>query len=173
MSRWRQVTGSLLVTAVWLTGCTSEPAVEVVHLDVAAGQACALDGMLIASHDGPKAQLLRQDGKRAFYCDATEAFGEWLDPVRRRRVVGLWFQTVDDGPWEAHADGWQAANDLFFVAGSSRMGAMGPTLAPFRTETAAADFMQQYGGAIHRFDEIDVAVVEQVRRQGIDHLTRN
>ena len=48
---------------------------------------------------------------------------------------------------------------------------MGPTLAPFREAAAARDFVERYGGSIYRFDEIDAALMRQLRRQGIDHLT--
>lgn len=129
--------------------------------------------MLIAQHDGPKAQLLRTNGERALFCDAGEVFGEWLDPVRQRRIVDVWFQALDDAPWEAHPDGWERAQDLYFVAGSRRMGAMGPTLAPFRQEAAARTFVEEFGGTVYRFAEIDAAVIQQVRRQGIDHWTQN
>lgn len=171
ISGWRS-RGLVLLVAT-LLGCSSEPAVEAVPVDVGAGQACALDGMLIAQHDGPKGQLLRINGERALFCDAGEVFGEWLDPVRQRHIVDVWFQALDDAVWKAHADGWERAQDLYFVIGSRRMGAMGPTLAPFREEGSAQAFILQYGGAVYRFADIDAEVMEQVRRQGIDHWTQD
>ncbi|HJP30545.1 MAG: nitrous oxide reductase accessory protein NosL [Candidatus Latescibacteria bacterium] len=164
---------ALLLLLTLLSACGPEPATDVVSLPVPPGEACTLDGMLIGQHDGPKAQLLRHDGERAYFCDAAEVFGEWLDPVRQRRVAGLWFQGLDEGPWEAHDDGWSQAQDLFFVAGSRRLGAMGPTLAPFMKQASARAFVEQYGGTIYRFDDIDAAVIQRLRRQRFDHLTRN
>jgi copper chaperone NosL len=167
-----RLTGAVaIMTGAILYACSPEPAAPVVPLDVSSGQACALDGMLVGYHDGPKAQVLRKNGERAFYCDAREVFGEWLDPVRRRHIVDVWFQTLDNAPWEAHADGWDRAQNLYFVAGSRRMAAMGPTLAPFREAAAARYFVDRYGGSIYRFDEIDATLMRQLRRQGIDHLT--
>jgi nitrous oxide reductase accessory protein NosL len=39
-----------------------------------------------------------------------------------------------------------------------------------RQAIAAADFVAQHGGTLYRFDEIDTALIKQVRRQGIEHL---
>lgn len=132
--------------------------------------ACALDGMLLATHDGPKGQILRRDGTRLYYCDTKETVAEWLDPVRRNRMKGMWFQTLEDGPWEAHVDGWAAADSLFFVVGSRRSGSMGPTLVPFRTSAAAEEFAQLHGGRIQRLWEIDAGTLQALRRQGMRQL---
>jgi len=113
----RRLRGLTLSAVVVLSACSTEPELAILPLDVTADLACALDGMLIAQHDGPKAQ------------------------------------------------------ELHFVVGSSRMGAMGPTLAPFRQASAAAEFVELHGGTVYRFDEIDTALSKQIRRQGIEHLT--
>lgn len=158
----------LQLAGMALLACAPEPELQATPVDIAPDDACALDGMLIAEHEGPKAQLLRANGERALFCDAGEVFAEWLDPVRRHRIAGLWFQVLEEGPWEAHAGGWARAEDLIFVVGSQRMGAMGPTLAPFRLRASAERFVQQYGGTILRLDEIDATVMQHIRRQGIE-----
>jgi copper chaperone NosL len=160
----------MALVGILLVACGAREVERADPIAIAADEACALDGMLLAYHEGPKAQLLRKNGERAFFCDCKEVFAELLDPVRRRQVVGIWFQALDDASWQAHADGWVRAEELFFVAGSDKMGAMGPTLAPFVSSAKAEDFIKKHGGRIYRFAAIDAALIQQLREQGIAQL---
>lgn len=167
MSRGRRTAYALLVAA--LVACGDQERVEVAPADLPGNEACAVDGMLVAVHEGPKAQILRANGERAYYCDTKEVFAELLDPVRRRAVVGIWFQALDDASWAAHADGWSPAHGLHFVVGSRRMGAMGPTLVPYRDRARAVAFAEEHGGEVVGFAAIDAAVLKRVRRQAVEH----
>lgn len=162
--------GWIFFVGALLTACGAKEVERAEPIAIEPAAACALDGMLLAYHEGPKAQLVRKNGERAYFCDSKEVFDELLDPVRRRQVAGLWFQALDDAPWEAHADGWADAEKLFFVAGSSKMGAMGPTLAPFVARQRAEAFVGEYGGRIYRFAEIDATLMGQLRTQGMAQL---
>ncbi|MBT4099906.1 MAG: nitrous oxide reductase accessory protein NosL [Gemmatimonadetes bacterium] len=153
-----------------MISCAEPEALDVVAVDVDPAASCALDGMLLAVHDGPKAQLLRADGSRGTFCDTKEIFEELLDPIRRRRVVGIWMQALDAHGWAAHADGWAPADSLLLVVGSSRMGAMGPTLAPFVDRLHAQEFIRDYGGRILQFTDVDQKLLEQLQHQGMAHL---
>ncbi len=161
---------NLFCIALLVTNCGEQKAIKSVSMDMPPDASCALDGMLLAVHDGPKAQILRTDGSRGYFCDTKEIIVELLDPVRKRRVVGVWLQTLDEHTWDAHADGWRAADSLLLVAGSQRMGAMGPTLAPFIHRERAEHFVREYGGRILRFEEVDQALLEQLHQQGMAHL---
>lgn len=150
-----------------LIGCGNPPDdAEPMPAAIKPGQACAIDGMLLEAHEGPKGQLLRTDGSRAFFCDAKEVFEEWLDPVRQRKVVGVWFQALD----RANGEGWMAPDSLYFVAGSDKMSAMGPMLAPFCEAASAEEFVAAHGGRIIRFEEVAAPLLDALRRQGMDHL---
>jgi len=46
------------------------------------------------------------------------------------------------------------------VLGSKRHGSMGPTAASFATESAAQTFMQQHGGRLLRYAEIQPGMVD-------------
>lgn len=157
----------LLLTA---SACSDPPPAENAPLDIGPDQVCALDGMLVDAHAGPKAQVLRRDGSRAFFCDAKEAFEETLAPWANRRVAGIWFQNLDRAGWESHPDGWAAADSLYFVGGSTKIGPMGPTLVPFRERSNAESFVAHHGGQIYRYNEIDLGLVKKLKMQGIDAL---
>ncbi len=165
--RWQ---GRVLFVGVLLVACGAKEVERAEPIAIEAAESCALDGMLLAYHEGPKAQLVRKNGARAFFCDSKEVFAELLDPVRRRQIAGIWFQALDAAPWEAHADGWVSAEGLFFVAGSGKMAAMGPTLAPFVERAKADAFVGEHGGRIYRFDQIDLALMRQLREQGMAQL---
>lgn len=160
----------LALAFIGLCGCAEEVALQVRPVAVTRAHACALDGMTVIDHHGPKAQILRRDGSRAIFCDAKEALGELLDPVRGKQVAEVWLQTLDEHPWASHADGWAVAAELHIVSGSAKMGSMGPTLAPFVDRAGAEAFVARYGGQIYRLDEIDNEVVEALMRQGIGEL---
>ena len=150
-----------------LCSCSEEVVEEIRPVDITRAHACALDGMTVIDHHGPKAQILRRDGSRAIFCDAKEALGELLDPVRGKQVLEVWFQALDEHPWASHPDGWVVGGQLHIVSGSSKMGSMGPTLAPFREIAGAQAFVAQYGGRIYRLDEIDSEVVEDLTQQAM------
>ena len=50
------------------------------------------------------------------------------------------------------------------------MSAMGPMLAPFRDAASAEEFVAAHGGRILRFEEVDARLLDELRRQGMDHL---
>ena len=160
-----------LVLALALLGaCSDPPPQKLAPVDIDPQHACAIDGMIIAQHDGPKAQLLRRDGSRAFFCDAKEVFEEALNPRHGKRIAAIWFQTLDDDPWESHPDGWTLAGGLYFVAGSAKVGPMGPTLATFKNRANAEDFAATHGGTVYSFEQIDRALIEKMRMQGIEDM---
>ncbi|HJN31068.1 MAG TPA: nitrous oxide reductase accessory protein NosL [Candidatus Latescibacteria bacterium] len=162
--------GCVLIGVIALCACGEQAETVAVAVDIDPNASCALDGMLLAVHEGPKSQIQRADGSRAFFCDTKEVFGELLDPVRRRRVIGVWLQTLDEHSWEAHADGWQPADSLLLVVESRNMGAMGPTLAPFAARDAARRFVADYSGRIVRFQDVDATLLEKLQQQGMAHL---
>ena len=157
-----------LIVAVAGCGKTAEE-IEPAPADFGPEQSCAIDGMLLAFHDGPKSQVLGADGTRSFFCDTKEVFEICLDPARRRRIGWVWFQTIDPNG-QVRSGGWEVPESLFFVVGSDYMGAMGPMLAPFPTVAEATDFTSAHGGRILRFGDIDAALLEEVRQQGMTHL---
>ena len=168
MTYWRRAIPGWILLLVM--GCGEPEQITPTVADITPDASCALDGMLLAVHDGPKSQVLRADGTRGYFCDTREIFNELLDPVRRRRVTGVWFQTLDEHPWDAHADGWATADSVLLVVGSRQMGAMGPTLAPFAERDAAERFVAEHGGRILHFADVDRSLLAEMQRQGMEHL---
>lgn len=123
---------------------------------------CSLDGMLIADYPGPKAQIHYADGAPEFFCDTVELFSLYLAPEQRRAIRALYVQDMAAADWDAPRAHWIDARTAWFVYGSRRRGAMGPTLASFSHETDARAFAQAYGGRVLRFDQVtpDMVVLD-------------
>ena len=108
---------------------------------------CAVDGMLLMNHPGPKGQIVFKDGTRAFYCDVREVFEALYDPEQAHRIARAFVQPFDGRDWQvAYKDGWAEVRELTYVLGSRQMGHMGPTLVPFREHERAQAFVQEQGG---------------------------
>jgi len=149
---------ALLVAA----GCEQQ-ARTVAALEIDRNTACALDGMLLMDYPGPKAQIQYDQGDPDFFCDTVEMFAIYLKPEQKRRVVGLFTQDMGQADWVKPRGHWIDAKTAFYVAGSKRKGAMGPTLASFAVRADAEAFAGRYGGKVLKFDEV---TIDKVRLDG-------
>ncbi|HMM76645.1 MAG TPA: nitrous oxide reductase accessory protein NosL [Gammaproteobacteria bacterium] len=141
----------LLLAACGEQGSTTASA----PVDFTASTACVLDGMLLAEHPGPKAQI-HYEGAAApdFFCDTVEMFNVYLQPEQVRPVRALYVQDMGKADWDAPRGQWIDARSAFYVVGSKRRGSMGPTIASFAEREAAARFAGEYGGEVLPFGEI-------------------
>lgn len=130
-----------------------------VELDSAS--ACALDGMLLIDYPGPKAQIqYAGSGQTDFFCDPVEMLSLYLSPEQVRKVHALYVQDMGKAAWEAPVDHWIDARTAYYVHGSTRHGAMGPTLVTFALEADAQRFTAQYGGHLMRFDQLKPGMLD-------------
>jgi thiamine biosynthesis lipoprotein len=133
-------------------------------------EVCAIDGMILRDYDGPKAQILWRDGRRTFYCEAREAFAEWLDRIRRKRIREFYVQDFGDRGWGNYPDRWIRAQDAVFVIESEKLGAMGSSFASFLDPAEADAFSAEYGGRSLRLTEITPDVYAASQRAHLERL---
>jgi copper chaperone NosL len=148
-------TAALLVAASLLTACTKSADAPVAPTEIAKDTYCALDGMLLADYPGPKAQI-HYDGSPApdFFCDTMEMFSLLLKPEQARKVAAAYVQAMDQTDWNQPKGAWTDAKKAFYVVGSKKRGAMGPTIPSFATREGAQAFADKEGGKVHPFAEI-------------------
>ncbi|WP_342631054.1 nitrous oxide reductase accessory protein NosL [Marinobacter alkaliphilus] len=155
LTKW--LTAALM--AITLAGCSNgeQQAVakpDPVHFD--SGDECHVCGMVITNFPGPKGQAFteRQQHTRKF-CSTKDMFAWFLQPENVNRDHTLYVHNMAETHWD-HPDDTHLidAREAFYVVGSERTGAMGPTLASFETESEATDFAATYGGEILSFDDI-------------------
>ncbi|HLV78121.1 MAG TPA: nitrous oxide reductase accessory protein NosL [Marinobacter sp.] len=147
------------LAALLIAGCSGEESQTQarpapVHFDAA--DECHVCGMGITRFPGPKGQAFteREQQVRKF-CSTKDMFAWALQPEHSNRDHTLYVHDMAQSEWE-HPDDTHLidAREAFYVAGSGRSGAMGPTLASFASETDAREFAAEHGGHVLAFDEI-------------------
>lgn len=142
--------------ALLVAACAPEDAdTAVTPVEITRATASALDGMLLADYPGPKAQVhYAGQAEPEFYCNTRDLMVVQLAPETLRKVRAIFVQDMARADWDAPTGHWIDARSAWYVAGSSRRGSMGPTLASFSGEADARAFAAQWGGDVLRFDEI-------------------
>jgi copper chaperone NosL len=156
----RSGTLALLFSAWLLAGCEKEADIGAAFPQVLPPDAaCAVDGMLLMDHPGPKGQALLKDGTVQYFCDTKELFSALHDPDQSHRIVRAFVQPMAGDAFEARADGFEDAGSLWYVLDAAMEGAMGKTIIPFRTEDAAKAFVAREGGWILPARELSAQIV--------------
>lgn len=122
---------------------------------------CHVCGMIIKNLPGPKGEI---DEKHApaikKFCSVKELFSYMLQPENKHRTRGAWVHDMSQTPWDKPGDEhFIAAEDAWYVHGSSRQAAMGTTLASFQQQASAEAFAKKYGGELVRFEEITLELL--------------
>ena len=132
----------------------------VVPLEIDRASSCALDGMLLADYPGPKVQMHYSGlAQPDWFCDTIEMFNVYLNPEQARLVTAIFVQDMARADWNNPQGNWIDARSAWYVFGSKRLGAMGPTAASFAAEADARAFAAEHGGQVLRFDEVKADMV--------------
>lgn len=115
---------------------------------------CELDGMSIAGHPGPKAQIVYQDGRIDYLCSLAELFELLFGEDGPRGVQATYVQDMGKADWQEPRGHWIDSGSAFYVVGSRARGAMGPAVASFATEQDAKGFASREGGRVLRFKDM-------------------
>jgi copper chaperone NosL len=162
--------GSLLAALV-LAACSQSsgpPARE-----PAADAFCALDGMVLADFPGPKAQVWYDGNVGENYCDLMELFAQLLAPEQKRVVRAAYVQDMGAADWTQPKGHWINARDAYYVAGSRKMGSMGPTFGSFAQQRDAEAFARAEGGQVLRFGQVTLAMTQARMGGGAAHADRH
>jgi len=147
------------LAAITLTACsgneeqtTAKP--DPVHFE--SGDECHVCGMVIGNFPGPKGEAISEKDQHVRkFCSTKDMFAWMLQPENVNRDHTLYVHDMAQTEWESPDDAALIdARDAFFVVGSDRTGAMGPTLASFSTDDAAHGFMMEHGGEVLKYSEI-------------------
>ncbi|PXX93747.1 nitrous oxide reductase accessory protein NosL [Marinobacter vulgaris] len=153
--------------AVFLVGCseTEEQVTEKpdpVHIE--SGDECHVCGMAITRFPGPKGEAITAREQQVHkFCSTRDMFAWVLQPENAKRDHTLYVHDMAQTDWERPDDtALIDAREAFFVVGSERTGAMGPTLASFASENSAVEFANEFGGEVVEFKDVTM-----------DHLTQD
>ena len=145
----------LLLVASLMAACGKTPDNTVTPVEITKDSYCSLDGMLLGDYPGPKAQIhYAGQPEPELFCDTTEMFSLLLKPEQARKVTAAYVQDLDKTSWDAPKGAWTDAKTAFYVVGSKKRGAMGPTIPSFGTREGAQKFADSEGGKVYPFAEI-------------------
>lgn len=163
-----------LVSLILLTGCnkaeeeiTAAPEPVVIKN----GEECDLCGMYINRFPGPKGQVFeRGDIPAKRFCSTRDMFAYALQPEHKHRIEHIYVHDVATAAWDSQENAqYIDAKTALFVSGHKLNGAMGPALASFSKQADAEIFIQQNGGKILTFDEINIEALSMMSHQAMHH----
>lgn len=146
-----------------LTACNDPQDSKMVQQAVAieSSDECHLCGMIITNFPGPKGQLYSKgiEGDLKF-CSTRDMFAFIVDPENKHNIQQAFVHDMATTPWgKPDNEIFVDAKKAFYVIGHQKKGAMGPTLASFAKRKDAQLFLEQEGGKIFTYDEIDLEVL--------------
>ena len=152
-------TGLIMAFAVALAACsgseeTAQAKPEPIHFE--SGDECHVCGMVITRFPGPKGESIsgKEQQVRKF-CSTKDMFSWVLQPENVNRDHVLYVHDMAETEWDQPDDAALIdAREAFYVVGSERTGAMGPTLASFAEESAAEAFASEFGGEVVAFADV-------------------
>lgn len=162
-TRRRILIGFSGLTLATLIGCEENQRTAArLPVPIVDGDECHLCGMIINNFPGPKGQTyVFQGGDEPFkFCSTRDLFAYVSMPEAQSIVREIYVHDIEATTWdkpafEAFIDGRAA----WYVADQPLRGAMGPTLASFREQAAAERFIEQHGGRLLTFADIDVDLI--------------
>ncbi len=148
-----------VLAALTLTACSGEEEQTTVRPDpvsIEAGDECHVCGMVITKFPGPKGEAITEKNQQVRkFCSTRDMFAWMLQPENVNRDHTLYVHDMAQTDWQSPVDTTLIdAREAFYVVGSERTGAMGPTLASFATRSAAQEFIKEYGGHVLKYSEI-------------------
>ncbi|WP_444678760.1 nitrous oxide reductase accessory protein NosL [Halomonas sp. E19] len=158
------------VTLAGLAGCGQEApqALVCTPQPIEPGDECAVCGMFIREYPGPKAQVCTRSGQVLKFCSTSDLFVWLLQPDSAPQRLKAYVHDMGITDWDSPSDdAFMEAELAFYVTDHPVMGAMGPTLATFGSEAEARAFMAEHQGQLLAYDEIDVAVINDLARAHI------
>ncbi|MFT5755703.1 MAG: copper chaperone NosL [Alteromonadaceae bacterium] len=161
---------SIIVSALFMLLACSPPPENNLTLqqavNIETADECHLCGMLISNFSGPKGELFRKEvtaaasNKVKKFCSTRDMFSFYLDPENKRNVTTMLVHDMSKSPWDSANDKYFInAKSAWFVSGSSQIGAMGKTLASFSNKQDAETFINEFGGYLLTFEEIDLSIL--------------
>jgi copper chaperone NosL len=161
----------LTLFSFFLIACgNSEPHDEQGHEDhkitahINKSDECHLCGMVIQQFPGPKGQLEEKHSEQIRkFCSTNDLFSFMLQPENQHNIKSVYVHDMSNAAWDSPQDeSMIEADKAWYVAGHKLQGAMGPTIASFKTETAAQNFQKKQGGYLLTFADINLELMNKL-----------
>ena len=117
---------------------------------------CQVCGMYPARFPHHHSQVQTADGSTIHFCSTKCLVSFKSEPAKYvknpTKIKATWVQVYPEGGWE-YADG------LYYLAGSSVLGPMGQEALPFRQLKDAEKLAREKGGKVYRFSELTPDII--------------
>ncbi|NQY27692.1 MAG: nitrous oxide reductase accessory protein NosL [Piscirickettsiaceae bacterium] len=159
---------SLIFIVLMLTACSEAPSdlkLAQQAMTIERSDECHLCGMIITGFPGPKGQLYKRGSEQNLkFCSTRDMFSYLLDPEHQHAIQTVYVHDMAVTPWDSPDDEFYIdARTAFYVVGHKRKGAMGPTLASFTDQSVANTFIEEFGGQLYQFEDIDQQLLLDMR----------
>lgn len=136
-----------------------------------AGDECHVCGMIITELPGAKAQAVESSSTAVRkFCSTQDMLSWWLQPENQHLKAQLYVHDVAKTSWEHPQDEYLIdARSAWYVIGSSLQGAMGPSIVSFGSREAAELLANSKGGRVLSWDQLDLAVLQELASAGHEH----
>ncbi|MDH5446189.1 MAG: nitrous oxide reductase accessory protein NosL [Gammaproteobacteria bacterium] len=170
----KKVTSLLYIVVLFcLISCNKQAnTIDIKPIALSGGEICHVCGMDVTGFPGPKAQaFIHHQEQPLRFCSTVDAFSWLLQPdtpaiLRVAYVHNMGAHSEWKNPDEKH---YINAKKAFYVTSTQLTGAMGPTLASFKEESSAKDFMKKYGGKLFTYSEINFEVLSKLQLKNSLH----
>ncbi len=158
---------SIILFSLFLTACSNESIEQNAirqAIAIEQGDECHLCGMLIKNFAGPKGELYQKhDTQIKKFCSTRDLFSYYLQPENIKQTEMLYVHNMAVTPWSHPSDEvFIDARDAWYVIGSTAKGAMGATLASFKTKEQAKAFAEMQGGKVIDFSMISIDLLNNL-----------
>lgn len=164
----------MILAAILVTACGSneeqvDAKPEPVHIE--SGDECHVCGMVIEGFPGPKGEVITEKDQHVRkFCSTRDMFAWMLQPENVNRDHTVYVHDMAQTEWVSPDDtALIDARMAFYVVGSKRDGAMGPTLASFANESGAVAFKKEYGGQVLKYGDITMEHINTEMPMGDMH----
>ncbi|MFD2190686.1 nitrous oxide reductase accessory protein NosL [Pistricoccus aurantiacus] len=152
----------------FLLGCddTAEPTTLAAPEPIVAEDTCHVCGMTIVQFPGPKGEAFLKGNAQALkFCSTLELFTFLQQPENQTQLSHAYVHDMGQTPWASPSDdAFIRAVDAWYVVGHDQRGAMGHTLAPFAEQAEAQAFIDEHGGEMIRYADIDLPLLGKLGR---------
>ena len=156
---------SVLLSVV-LMACSEQSSVVYQAAEITDGDECHVCGMLINRLPGPKAQAVF-DKQQVKFCSTRDMVSFVQEEENTHRVSQIFVHNMSGNDWQQPGqDTYTDGRTAWYVAGSDKKGAMGPTFASFETQQQAQSFAAEFGGQVKSFEKLGA---EQHMAHGMSH----
>ncbi|RFA25765.1 hypothetical protein CAI21_18550 [Alkalilimnicola ehrlichii] len=166
LTRRRLLIGLGVASLISVTGCgrRDESDLSCSPSPIDSGHDCAVCGMFVSHHPGPKGQVcLRHNRGQLNFCSTRDLFAWLLQPEASAQVAAVYVHDMAKTDWASPSDSaFIDAKSAYFVVGHGRTGAMGATLAPFGQLADAEAFVAEHGGRVLSYSDIDLDTLQNL-----------